>query len=79
MTYRRRILFTDKQKAEILDRRQRGESMSSIGRGFERNSSSVYPLLARTGDIRPPDRTRSRLALTLYEREKISRSLHAHQ
>jgi IS30 family transposase len=79
MKYRRRIFFTDQQKAEIWDRWQRGESMSSIGRGFERNSSSIYPLLARTGGIRPPDRVRSRLALTLGEREEISRSLRARQ
>ena len=79
MAYRRRIFFTDNQKSEIWDRWQRGESMSSIGRGFERNSSSIYPLLARTGGIRPPDRVRSRLALTLAEREEISRGLHAKQ
>ncbi|PCJ03978.1 MAG: IS30 family transposase, partial [Rhodobacteraceae bacterium] len=42
MTYRRRIFFTDKQKSEIWDRWQRGESMSSIGRGFDRASSSIY-------------------------------------
>ena len=79
MKYRRRIFFTDKQKSEIWDRWQRGESMSSIGRGFERASSSIYPLLARTGGIRPPDRNRSRLALTLSEREEISRGLCAKQ
>lgn len=45
MAYRRRIYFTDKQKSEIWDRWQRGESMSSIGRGFKRESSSIYPLL----------------------------------
>ncbi|MEQ3708277.1 MAG: IS30 family transposase, partial [Tateyamaria sp.] len=73
MAYRRRIYFTEKQKAEIWDRWQRGESMSSIGRLFDRESSSIYPLLARTGGIRPPDRVRSRLALTLSEREEISR------
>lgn len=49
--------------------------MSSIGRGFDRNSSSIYPLLSRTGGIRPPDRKRSRLALNLVEREEISRGL----
>jgi hypothetical protein len=65
MKYRRRVFFTDKQKSEIWDRWQRGESMNSIGRGFDRSSSSIYPLLARTGGIRPPDRVRSRLALTL--------------
>jgi len=77
MKYRRRIFFTDKQKSEIWDRWQRGESMSSIGRGFDRASSSIYPLLARTGGIRPPERRRSHLALTLTEREEISRGLHA--
>ena len=75
MGYRRRIYFTEKQKAEIWDRWRRGESMSSIGRRFDRNSSSIYPLLARTGGIRPPERRRSRFALTLAEREEISRGL----
>ena len=77
MAYRRRHFFTDKQKSEIWDRWQRGESMSSIGRGFDRASSSIYPLLARTGGIRPLDRMRSRLALSLAEREDISRGLTA--
>jgi DNA-binding CsgD family transcriptional regulator len=77
MKYRRRVFFTDKQKSEIWDRWQRGESMSSIGRGFDRASSSIYPLLARTGGIRPRDRIRSRLALTLTDREEISRGLRA--
>ena len=77
MKYRRRIFFTDEQKSDIWDRWQRGESMSSIGRLFDRESSSIYPLLARTGGIRPPDRVRSRLALTLSDREEISRGLRA--
>jgi IS30 family transposase len=77
MGYRGRIYFTEKQKAEIWDRWQRGESMSSIGRMFDRNSSSIYPLLSRTGGIRPPERKRSRLALRLSEREEISRGLRA--
>ena len=76
MSYkRRRIYFTSEQKSEIWDRWQRGESMSSIGRGFDRDSSSIYPLLSRTGGTRPPDRKRSRLALTLGEREAISRGI----
>ena len=77
MGYRGRIYFTEKQKAEIWDRWQRGESMSSIGRMFDRNSSSIYPLLSRTGGIRPPERKRSGLALRLTEREEISRGLRA--
>ncbi|MDU8944303.1 hypothetical protein [Ovoidimarina sediminis] len=38
MGFRRRICFTEKQKAEIWDRWQRGGSMSSIGRLFDRNT-----------------------------------------
>ncbi len=77
MSYRSRIYFTSEQKSEIWDRWQRGESMSSIGRVFDRGSSSIYPLLSRTGGIRPPVRKRSRLALTLVEREIISRGVAA--
>ncbi len=77
MKRRRRIYFTNAQKTEIWDRWQRGESMSSIGRGFDRDSSSIYPLLCRAGGIRPAVRKRSRLALTLFEREVISRGVAA--
>jgi transposase, IS30 family len=76
MKYRQRTFYTDAQKSEMWDRWQRGESLSSIGRGFNRASSSIYPHLARTGGIRPAKRVRSRLALTLIEREEISRGLH---
>ncbi len=79
MSNRRRVYFTSEQKSEIWDRWQRGESMSSIGRSFDRDSSSIYPLLSRTGGIRPPIRKRSRLALTLSEREEISRGIVAEQ
>ncbi len=51
--------------------------MSSIRRCFNRASSSIFPHLAVTGGIRPPARTRSRLALTLMDREEISRGLAA--
>ena len=44
MGYRGRLYFTEKQKAEIWDRWQRGESMSSIGRMFDRNSVSEITL-----------------------------------
>jgi transposase-like protein len=75
MTYRTRIKYTAEQKSEMWDRWQRGESMSSIGRAFGRESSSVFSQLSPTGGIRPPPRTRSRLSLTLSEREEISRGL----
>ena len=75
MAYRQRIYFTEAQKSEIWDRWRRGESMSSIGRVFDRESSSIYPLLLRNGGIRPAERRRSRLALSLVDREEISRGL----
>jgi IS30 family transposase len=73
MAYRTRIKYTPAQKAEIWDRWEKGESLNSIGRLFDRPSSSIFNMLAPTGGIRPPTRKRSRLALTLSEREEISR------
>ncbi len=75
MKYRRRIYYSAAQRAEIWDRWQRGESMSSIGRRFDRQSSSVFSVISPTGGIRPADRRRGRLALGLSEREEISRGL----
>jgi len=75
MKYRRRIYYSAVQRAEIWDRWQRGESMNSIGRLFDRKSSSVFSVISPTGGIRPPDRKRGRLALSLAEREEISRGL----
>lgn len=69
MKYRRRIYYSASQRAEIWDRWQRGESMNSIGRLFDRKSSSVFSVIAPTGGIRPPDRKRGLLALSLVERE----------
>ncbi len=74
MAYRTRIKYTPKQKAEIWDRWQKGESLTSIGRLFDR-PSSIFNMLAPTGGIRPPVRKRSSLALSLSEREEISRGI----
>ena len=75
MRYRTRIKYTAAQRADIWDRWQRGESMSSIGRVFDRESSSIFGLLSPSGGIRPPERKRSAMALTLSEREEISRGI----
>ncbi len=75
MVYRTRIKYTVAQMADSWDRWQGGESLNSIGRLFDRHSSSIFGLLAPTGGIRPPPRQRSRLALTLAEREEISRGI----
>ena len=67
--------FTATEKTELWDRWQRGESLKAIGRAFGKPSSSIYFQLAPHGEIRPAPRRRSRLALTLAEREEISRSI----
>jgi len=73
MSYRTRIKYTSAQKQEIWDRWKKGESLNSIGRLFDRPSSSIFNILAPTGGIRPPIRKRSKWSLTLSEREEISR------
>ncbi len=75
MRYRTRIKYTVKQKTDIWNRWQRGESLNAIGRLFDRPSSSIFNMLAPTGGIRPALRQRFRLSLTLCEREEISRGV----
>jgi len=59
----------------MWERWQKGESLQQIAQLFDRNHSSVQGILAPTGGIRPVPRFRSRLALTLSEREEISRAV----
>jgi IS30 family transposase len=75
----KRRFYTAAESAEIWDRLRRGEGLKSIGRVFGKSSSSIFAHIRPTGGIRPPPRRRSRLALTLAEREEISRGLvHGH-
>src|SRR3974390_3398732 len=71
--------FAGAEKTELWDRWKGGESLKAIGRAFGKPSSSIYFLVAPHGGIRPAQRRRSRLALTLAERELISRGVAAHQ
>ena len=70
-----RVGFTTAQKTELWDRWQKGEGLKAIGRVFGKGSSSIYSHLLPYGGIRPPPRRRSRLSLTLSEREEISRGI----
>lgn len=72
---RPRIHYTESQKALMWERWQKGESLQQIAQLFDRNHSSIQPILAATGGIRPAPRCRSRLALSLAEREEISRAV----
>ena len=75
MKQRPRIYFSEADKALMWDRRQQGDSLHAIAGLFDRGHSSVQGVIAQTGGIRPARRRRSRLALTLSEREEISRGV----
>jgi IS30 family transposase len=75
MVQRVRRGFSMAERTEMWDRWQRGESLRAIGRAFGKPSSSIYFQLSPHGGIRPAPRRRSRLALTLSEREEISRGI----
>ena len=77
MEYRKRIQYSEADKALMWERWRRGESLNAIARLFDRNHSAIGGILSRTGGIRPPPRRRSQLALALAEREEISRGLMA--
>ena len=71
------LLYRNRQNVDVGSV-AKGESQSSIARHFGRGHSSVQRILGETGGIRPAQKRRSRLALTLSEREEISRGLAQH-
>ncbi len=77
MKQRPRIYYTEAQKAMMWDRWSKGDTLTQIGKLFDRPHTSIQNILAATGGIRSPARHRSRLALTLTQREEISRALAA--
>jgi IS30 family transposase len=77
MKQRPRIYYTEAQKAVMWERWKKGESLQQIAQLFDRNHSSIQRIFAESGGIRPAQRQRSRLALSLAEREEISCSLAA--
>ena len=77
MKQRPRIYYTEAQKALMWDRWKAGDTLHEIGKLFDRPHTSIQNILSKTGGIRPLARHRSRLALTMPEREEISRALAA--
>ena len=75
MKYRTRTYYTDAQKALMWERWKEGWTLQQIAQLFNRAHTSVQGILSRTGGIAPPARSRSATALTLAEREKISRAM----
>jgi len=73
--YRKRNPFTESDKAEMWDRWLQGDSLHAIARLLGASHTSVRRHLLATGGIRPARRHRSTLALSLSEREEISRGI----
>ena len=63
------------QRSEIWSRWKAGQSLHEIGRAFGKPHTSIRCLLLPRGGIPPAARRRSRLVLTLAEREDISRGI----
>lgn len=72
--YRR---VAEKERLELWERWHRGESLGAIARSLERHSSFVSGFFGRCGGFEPRKRSRRESALTLEEREEISRGLAA--
>ena len=75
MKYRTRTYYTAAQKALMWERWKDGWTLHEIGKLFDRPHNSIQGILSKTGGIRPPERRRCATALTLAEREEISRAL----
>lgn len=75
MKQRPRRYISESEMALIWDRWRKGETLNAIARDLDRGHSAIQGALARTGGIRPPARTRSHLALSLGDREEISRGI----
>lgn len=73
----RRRGYSAAERRELWDRWKRGESVSDIARALDRVPATIYCTLRRQGGVAPPERGRSRLSLTLGEREEISRGIAA--
>ena len=75
MKYRTRKYYSAAQKALMWERWKDGWTLNQIGQLFDRPHTSIQTILSKTGGIRPPERRRGATALTLAEREEISRAL----
>jgi IS30 family transposase len=79
MKYRTRTYYSDAQKALMWERWKRGWTLHQIAKLFDRAHTSVQGILSASGGIRPADRHRAEVALSLAEREEISRAAVAGQ
>jgi transposase, IS30 family len=71
----KRWKLSDAQRADMWNRWKAGQSLQAIGRALGKDHVVIRFLLARHGGIAPPVRRRSPVALTLAEREDVSRGI----
>ena len=71
----KRFGLSAEQKIDVWRRWKAGQTLHEIGRAFGKEHSSIRCLVSRHGGIAPAVRRRALLALTLLEREEISRGL----
>src|SRR6267142_1866740 len=71
----RRFGLSAEQKLDVWRRWKAGQTLHEIGRAFGKDHNSIRCLVSRHGGIAPAVRRRALLALTLREREEISRGL----
>jgi len=69
--------LSDSQKRDLWARWKQGQPMSEIARALEKNHGSIHYAVSLHGGIPPAERRRSRLALSLPEREEVSRGIAA--
>lgn len=72
---KRRRGLSPEQKAMLWRRWKDGESLSDIGRSLGKHAASIHAIVRLNGGIMPTTRKRSPRALTLAEREEISRGI----
>lgn len=77
MTQMGRPGLSASQKAELWRRWKSGQSLSDIGRALGKHAASIHCVVSSRGGFVPPTRRRSRLALSVAEREEISRGIAA--
>jgi len=75
MSQGKRVGLSAAQRTEVWRRWKAGQSLHEIGRAFGKPHTSIHCLLSHHGGIVPPARRRSLLALTLAQREDISRGI----
>jgi IS30 family transposase len=74
-----RSYFSEHDRAEVWRRWKEGESLAAIGRALNRRAPSIYYILSKSGGVKQPPKKRSRMHLTMSEREEISRGIVQHK